>query len=58
MACGCLHQWAIGIVEWIIDQEAAEVSLKDSSSYLLDKDVSWNFVLNFSMNKILSLLES
>jgi len=58
MARGCLDQWAIGTVERIMDKEAAEVSSKDGGFHLADKDASWDFVFDFSMDRLLSLLES
>jgi hypothetical protein len=44
-------------VEKIVDQEASEVSSKEGGFHLKDKDASWDFILNFSMSKALSVFE-
>ncbi|GBE85253.1 hypothetical protein SCP_0704400 [Sparassis crispa] len=58
MARKRLQEWAIGKVEEILDCEAAEVSAKGGGFHLKDKDATWEFVLNFSMQKMMSLYES
>jgi hypothetical protein len=57
MARWGLQQWAVEKVEKVVDQEASEVSSKEGGFHLKDKDASWDFILNFSMSKALSVFE-
>ena len=57
MAWWGLQQWAISKVEKIVDEEAETVSLKNGGFHLADKKATWDFVLNFSTLKFLSVLE-
>src|SRR5882724_9264508 len=57
MARWGLQQWAICKVEKIVDHEAELVSSKEGGLHLANKDVTWDFVLDFSPSKVLSVVE-
>jgi hypothetical protein len=57
MARWGLQQWAIRKVEKIVDREAELVSSKEGGLHLVNKDATWDFVLDFSLSKVLSVVE-
>ncbi|TFY69112.1 hypothetical protein EVJ58_g610 [Rhodofomes roseus] len=58
MAREHLNAWAISTVEELLDREAHGVVSKKGGFHLRNKDVTWQFVHSFSMENILSLLET
>jgi len=58
MARWGLEQWTIEKVEKLVDEEAEMVSLKEGELHLANEDARWDFVVNFSLSKVLSVIET
>src|ERR1700683_249093 len=58
MARWGLEQWAIEKVEKLVDEEAEMVSSKEGELHLANEDATWDFIVNFSLSKVLSVVET
>lgn len=56
MARWGLHEWAVKVVEGMVDEEAEVIASKGGGFHLKDKDATWTFVFNFSMRDVLSMI--
>lgn len=56
MARWGLHEWAVKVVEGMVDEEAEAIASKGGGFHLKDKDATWTFVFNFSMRDVLSMI--
>ena len=57
MAQWGLREWAIKIVEEIVDKESKELASKSGGFHLLNREVSWNYLHEFSLESFLVAAE-